>query len=114
VVRDDNPYNLASGKAFVRFPTRRGVAEFTFSASRAGEHWVILRYANDGFTTSQMQVTVNGAPRVVTLGAGAGLGWYRLDGVRGVHLSAGANLIRIAPVRGAPPVDLDWVQIAQP
>ena len=113
VIRDDNPYNLASGKAFVRYTANRGFAEFTFTAARAGEHWVILRYANDGFTTSQMAVTVNGTRRVLTLGAGAGLGWYRLDGVRGVHLTAGPNLIRVAPVPGATPVDLDWVQIAQ-
>ncbi|HEV2782721.1 MAG TPA: hypothetical protein VGX25_25295 [Actinophytocola sp.] len=113
VIRDDNPYNLASGKAFVRYTAPRGFAEFTFTAGRTGEHWVILRYANDGSTTGRMEVTVNGARRVVTLGAGAGLGWYRLDGFRGVPLSAGANLIRVAPVPGATPVDLDWVQIAQ-
>jgi hypothetical protein len=71
---------------------------------------VILRYANDGFTTSRMEVTINGARQVVT--AGAGPGWYRLDGFRGVTLRAGANQIRVAPTPGATPVDLDWVQIA--
>jgi hypothetical protein len=113
VIRDDSPYNLASGNAFVRYPSGRGSAEFTFTAGRTGEHWVILRYANDGFTTSRMEVTVNGSRQVVTLGAGAGLGWYRLDGVRGVHLTVGANVIQVAPVRDTTPVDLDWVQIAQ-
>jgi hypothetical protein len=113
VIRDDSPYNLASGNAFVRYTARTGFAEFTVTAGRTAEHWVILRYANDGFTTSQMEVTINGVRRVVTLGAGAGLGWYRLDGFRGVPLATGANLIRVAPVRGATPVDLDWVQIAQ-
>jgi hypothetical protein len=112
VIRDDNPYNLASGNAFVRYTSRRGFAEFTFTADRTSEHWVILRYANDGFTTSRMEATINGARQVVTLGAGAGLGWYRLDGFRGVALRAGANQIRVAPARGATPVDLDWVQIA--
>lgn len=112
VIRDDSPYNLASGNAFVRYTSRRGYADFTFAAARTGEHWVILRYANDGFATSQMAVTVNGVRRVVTIGAGAGLGWYRLDGFRGVSLNAGPNLIRVAPVRGQTPVDLDWVQIA--
>jgi hypothetical protein len=112
VIRDSSPYNLASGKAFVRYTSRRGFAEFTFTAGRAGEHWVILRYANDGFADSQMAVTVNGTRTVATLRAGAGLGWYQLDGFRGVPLRAGANVIRVAPVAGSPPVDLDWVQIA--
>jgi hypothetical protein len=78
VIRDDNPYNLASGKAFVRYTSSRGFAELTFTASRTAEHWVILRYANDGFTTSQMQVTINGARRValsVRAPAWAGTGW---------------------------------------
>lgn len=113
VIRDDNPYNLASGNAFVRYTARRGVAEFTVTATRTGEHWVILRYANDGLATSQMEITINGARRTVTLGAGAGLGWYRLDGFRGVPLTAGPNLIQVAPARGTTPVDLDWIQIAQ-
>jgi hypothetical protein len=112
VIRDDNPYNLASGNAFVRYTARSGFAELTFTAARTGEHWVILRYANDGLGSSRMAVTVNGARRVATLGAGAGLGWYRLDGFRGVQLRAGANQVRVAPVRGSAPVDLDWVQIA--
>jgi hypothetical protein len=30
-----------------------------------------------------MEITINGARRVATLDAGAGLGWYRLDGFRG-------------------------------
>ncbi|HET9142305.1 hypothetical protein [Actinophytocola sp.] len=113
VIRDDSPYNLASANAFVRYTSGSGFAEFTVTAARTAEHWVILRYANDGFSTSQMEVTINGARRVVTLGAGAGLGWYRLDGFRGASLAAGPNLIRVAPVRGATPVDLDWVQIAR-
>jgi hypothetical protein len=104
--------DLASGNAFVRYTSRSGFADFTFTANRTGEHWVILRYANNGLATSQMALTINGARRAVTLGAGAGLGWYRLDGFRGVQLRAGANQIRVAPVRGATPVDLDWVQIA--
>lgn len=113
VIRDDNPYNLASGNAFVRYTSGRGFAELTVTANRTGEHWVILRYANDGFATSQIEITINGARRTATLGAGAGLGWYRLDGFRGVQLAAGPNLIRVAPVPGATPVDLDWIQIAQ-
>lgn len=112
VIRDDNPYNMASGNAFVRFTSQRGSAEFTFTAGRIGEHWVILRYANDGLTTSQMAVTVNGVRRVVILGAGAGLSWYRLDGFRSAAFNAGPNLVRVAPVQDATPVDLDWVQIA--
>lgn len=112
VIRDDNPYNLASGKAFVRYSSPSGFADFTFTADRTGEHWVILRYANSGLAPSQMQITINGARRVATLGAGAGLGWYRLDGFRGVPLNAGPNQIRVAPVLGATPVDLDWVQVA--
>lgn len=112
VIRDDNPYNLASGNAFVRYTSGLGFAEFSFTADRTAEHWVILRYANSGLATSQMEVTINGAQRVVTLGAGAGLGWYRLDGFRGVQLQAGPNVIRVAPTSGSTPVDLDWVQIA--
>lgn len=112
VIRDDNPYNLASGNAFVRYTSQRGFADFTFTAQRTGEHWIILRYANSGFATSQMRITINGQSRVATLGAGAGLGWYRLDGFRGVQLTAGPNQIRVAPAPGATPVDLDWVQIA--
>lgn len=112
IIRDDNPYNLASGKAFVRYTSRRGLAEYTFTAARTGEHWIILRYANDGFATSQMDITINGVRRTATLGAGAGLGWYRLDGFRGVQLNAGPNVIRVAPAGSATPVDLDWVQIA--
>jgi integrase len=112
VIRDDNPYNLASGKAFVRYSSPSGFADFTFTADRTGEHWVILRYANSGLAPSQMEITINGARRVATLGAGAGLGWYRLDGFRGVPLNAGPNQIRVAPVLGATPVDLDWVQVA--
>jgi hypothetical protein len=81
----------------VRYNSRSGFAELTSTAGRTGEHWVILRYANDGLASSRMAVTVNGARRVVTLGAGAGLGWYRLDGFRGVQLRAGANQIRVAP-----------------
>jgi hypothetical protein len=112
VISDPSPYNLASGNAFVRYTSRTGFTDFTFNAIAGVEHWVILRYANGGLSTSQMAVTVNGTRRVVTLGAGAGLGWYRLDGFRGVQLRAGANQIRVAPVRGSTPVDLDWVQIA--
>jgi hypothetical protein len=103
VIRDDNPYNLASGNAFVRYTSRSGFADFTLTANRTGEHWVILRYANNGLATSQMALTINGVRRVVTLGAGAGLGWYRLDGFRGVQLRAGANQTRVAPVRGRAP-----------
>jgi hypothetical protein len=112
VIRDDSPYNLASGHAFVRFTARTGSAGFTFTATRTAEHWVILRYANEGFSTSRMTITINGVQRIVTLGAGAGLGWYRLDGFRNVTLNAGANSIVVSPVSGSTPVDLDWVQIA--
>jgi hypothetical protein len=111
-VRDDSPYNLASGNAFVRYTSSRGFADFTFVAGRSAEHWIILRYANDGFTPSQMAVTINGVRRVATLGASAGRAWYRLDGFRGVQLRAGANQIRVAPVPGQTPVSLDWIQIA--
>lgn len=112
VIRDENPYNLASGNAFVRYTSGRDFADFSFTAAAAGEHWVILRYANDGLTTSRMDITVNGTRRTLTLGAGAGLGWYRLDGQPGIQLRSGTNQIRVTPVRGATPVDLDWVQIA--